>query len=140
MQQPTPITTPAATLPADRTPQDVAALLRRPFAPGVIRSRKIGGRDTPYIAIGDVVERLNRACLEWQWEVTRIEVITMPIIRKGETVMLPVAHVTGSLSIPGLGSRQGIGTAVLEGSEDATKSAASDALKRAGSLFGIPTN
>ena len=79
MQQPTPITTatPATILPADRTPQDVAGLLRRPFAPHVIKSRKIAGRDTDYIAIGDVIERLNKAALEWHWSVTDIRVLVL---------------------------------------------------------------
>lgn len=55
MQAPTPIPDKAAaTLPADRTPQDVAALLRRPFAAHVIKQRKIAGRyvdtETPVLA------------------------------------------------------------------------------------------
>ena len=150
MQQPTPITTPAtirrasedaASVPAsERTPQQVADLLRRPFAPHVIKQRKIAGRDTDYIAIGDVLDRLNRATLQWHWEVTRIEILTIPIRRKEGIVELPVFHVAGEISIPGLGTRQGIGTAPCEGTEDAAKIAESDAIKRAASMFGVPVS
>lgn len=44
--------------------------------------------------------------------------------------------VTGTLTLPDLGSRSGIGTAVVE-TEEAPKSAESDALKRAAVKFGI---
>ena len=136
---PTPIATPAAVLPAERTPQDVAALLRRPFAPHVIKSRKIAGRDVEYISIDDVIARLNKAALEWNWQVTDVRILTMPLTRKAGITDVPVAQVIGELEIPGLGKRQGIGTAPCEGTEDATKAAASDALKKASSLFSVPT-
>ena len=145
MQQPAPKPTlitdkAAATLPADRTPSEVASLLKRPFAAHVIKSRKIGGRDVSYIAVADVIERLNKAAPVWSWQVTRIEVITMPIMRKGQLVDTPVVHVVGQLSIPGLGSREGVGTAPCENDENATKIAESDAVKRASSMFGVPVN
>ena len=50
---------------------------------------------------------------------------------------MPVARVTGIVAIKGLDIRKGIDTAVLG---NATIAAARHALKRAGSLFGIPTN
>lgn len=131
--------TAAATLPDQRTPSDVASLLKRPFAANVVRSRKIAGRDIDYISIDDVVDRLNRACLEWHWNISNVQILTMPLKRREGTVDTPVAQVIGTLEIPGLGKRQGIGTAPMEGTEDATKAAASDALKKASSLFGIPS-
>ena len=129
---------PEALQPADRTPTDVASLLKRPFAPNVVKQRKIAGRDVDYISIDDVIDRLNRACLTWDWDVVRIEVITLPLKRNGSWTEVQVVHTTGTLTIPGLGSRTGIGTAPVD-NEDAAKAAASDALKKAGSLFGIPT-
>jgi len=91
-----------------------------------------------YVAIDDLIARLNKAALEWSWHVSRIEILTMPILRKGELIDTPVVHVTGGLMIPGLGTRQGVGTAPCEATEDASKIAESDAIKRAASMFGVP--
>lgn len=131
---------PASVAASERTPQQVADLLRRPFAPRVIKSRQIAGRNTEYIPISVVLDRLNRVTLEWHWEVTRVEILTMPIKRKEGVIEMPVCHVAGQLCIPGLGSRQGIGTAPCEGTEDAAKIAESDAIKRAASMFGVPVS
>lgn len=136
----TPVNGPESKLPTERTPEDVASLLKRPFASHVVKQRQIaGGRSVDYISIDDIVERLNRACLEWSWHVQSVQIITMPIVRKGSPVDTPVAQVIGTLEIPGLGKRQGIGTSPLEGNEDATKAAASDSLKRAAYLFSVPS-
>lgn len=141
MQAPTPITDKAAaSLPADRTPTESASLLKRPFAAHVIKSRRIAGRDVDYVSIDDVVDRLNRACLEWHWNISNVQILTMPLKRRDVAVDTPVAQVIGTLEIPGLGKRQGIGTAPCEGTEDSTKAAASDALKKAAGLFGVPTS
>lgn len=129
---------PAAIEPTDRTPSDVANLLKRPFAPHVIRQRQIAGRNIAYVEVGIVIDRLNKAAPVWHWKVTGIEIHTMPIKRKGQHVDTPVVHVIGELTIPGLGSRQGIGTAPVENNEDATKIAESDAIKRAATMFGVP--
>lgn len=129
---------PETVLPEHRTPSDVAALLKRPFAAHVIKQRKVAGRDVDYVAIGDVIDRLNRACMEWHWQVTDIRILTMPLKRRDGMVDTPVAHVTGTLVIPGLGQRQAVGTAPCEGTEDAAKAAESDAIKRAATMFGVP--
>lgn len=133
-----PVKGPEAVLPEKRTPSDIASLLKRPFAPHVIKQRKVAGRDVDYVAIGDVIERLNRACNEWHWQVTSIQILTMPLKRRDGMVDTPVAHVTGTLVIPGLGQRQAVGTAPCEGTEDAAKAAESDAIKRAATMFGVP--
>lgn len=133
-----PVKGPEAVLPEKRTPSDVATLLKRPFAAHVIKQRKIAGRDVDYVAIGDVIDRLNKACMEWHWQITNIQVITMPLKRREGIVDVPVAHVTGTLAIPGLGQRQAIGTAPCEGTEDSAKAAESDAIKRAATMFGVP--
>jgi hypothetical protein len=122
----------------ERSPSDVLDLLAKPFRPEVIQTRRIGGRECPYIPIGAVVNRLNKAAGDWTWRVVSVTTESMPLVRKGELVDVPVVTVIGALEIPGLGVREGVGTAPSEGSEDASKSAASDALKRAASLFGVP--
>lgn len=140
MNTPTPIHDPAATtLPADRTPTEVASLLKRPFAAHVIKQRQIDGRNIDYVSVGDVIERLNKAAPVWSWSVERIEVHTLPIKRKGAMVPTPVVHVIGTLTIPGLGSRQAVGTAPAENNEDPAKIAESDAIKRAATMFGVPS-
>lgn len=130
--------TPESTPPVDRTPTYVASLLKRPFAPTVIKQRQIAGRNVDYVSIDAVVDRLNRAAMDWHWQITDVRIITMPIKRREGIADMPVAQVIGTLTINGLGSRQGIGTSPCEGTEDATKAAASDALKRAAYLFGVP--
>jgi len=127
-------------LPAigERSAEDILELLAKPFRAEVIQTRRIGGRDCPYIAIGVVVNRLNKAAGNWTWRVVSVTTEVMPLTRKGELVDVPVVTVIGALEIPGLGVREGVGTAPSEGTEDASKSAASDALKRASSLFGVP--
>ncbi len=123
---------------SERSPADVLELLAKPFRPEVIQTRQIAGRSVAYVSITAVVERLNKAAGSWTWRVVSISTESMPLTRKGELVDVMVSTVVGALEIPGLGVREGVGTAPCEGTEDASKSAASDALKRAASLFGVP--
>jgi len=122
----------------ERSPSDVLELLAKPFRPEVIQSRQIAGRSVSYVPVAAVVNRLNKAAGAWSWRVVSVTTESMPLTRKGELVDVPVVTVVGALEIPGLGIREGVGTAPSEGTEDASKSAASDALKRASSLFGVP--
>lgn len=136
---PTPITDAlAGTQPSARTPEEVASLLRRPFHHSVYREKPVDGKMVKYVPIDAVVERLCKAAPAWHWEVTRIEVINLPLKRKGKMVNTPVVHVTGKLTIPGLGSRGGIGTAPAENDKNVAKIAESDAIKRAASEFLVP--
>jgi len=122
----------------ERSASDILELLARPFLPEAIQTRKIGGREVAYVAINSVVARLNKAAGSWDWRIVSVDTAPMALVRKGELVDVMVTTVVGELSIPNLGVRQGIGTAVCEGNEDSAKSAASDALKKAASLFGTP--
>lgn len=138
---PTPIRAsdmPEATPLAERTPDQVADLLERRFHPSVMKEKPVDGKLIRYVDIGTVIDRLNKAAPVWHWKVTGIQIHTMPIKRKDELVVTPVIHVTGELVIPGLGARQGIGTAPCERSEDSGKIAESDAIKRAATMFGVP--
>ena len=129
---------PEAVPPAERTPEQVAELLKRPFHPSVMKQKPVAGGLANYVDIGNVIARLNKAAPVWDWKVTNISILTMPIKRNGQHVDMPVFHVTGELRIPGLGTRQGIGTSPCEGTEDAGKIAESDAIKRAATMFGVP--
>lgn len=129
---------PESTPASERTPEQVATLLRRPFHPSVMKEKPIGGKMVTYVDIGNVLERINKAAPVWYWKVTDIRILDMPITRKGQEVSMPVIHVTGELSFPGLGSRQGVGTSPCDGTEDAGKIAESDAIKRAATMFGVP--
>ena len=122
----------------ERSPADVLELLGKPFRPDVVQTRKIAGRDVSYVSVGAVTERLNRAAGNWSFRIVSVSTESLPLVRKGVLVDVMVATVVGALEIPGLGVREGLGTAPCEGTEDASKSAASDALKRAASLFGVP--
>jgi len=122
----------------ERSPADVLELLAKRFPPEAILSRTVAGRPVSYVPISAVVSRLNKASGDWSWRIVSIEYETMPLIRRGELADTTVAVVVGALTIAGLGAREGVGTHPCEGTEDAAKSAASDALKRAASLFGVP--
>lgn len=133
---------PAQIAPDLRTPQQVASLLQRPFPESQIKTRPVAGGLVKYVAIGDVINRLNKACPEWNWTTTKIEYHEVPLLRtaNGEKTMQMTlcAHVTGVLQIPGLGIRGAVGTAPCENNEDPAKIAESDAIKRAATMFGVP--
>ncbi len=123
---------------SERSPSDVLELLGRPFLPEAIQTRRIGGREASYVPISAVIHRLNRAAGSWTWRVVSISTENMSLVRKGDLVDVMVSTVIGALEVPGLGVREGVGTHPCEGGEDAAKAAASDALKRAASLYGVP--
>lgn len=128
--------------------QDSRTLLSRPFRPEVVQSRKIGGRNVSYVPVAAVIERLNKACPEWHFRVVRQQWETMRLnrwngeVRKSEPREVQVFTVVGELDIPGLGARQAIGVQALDdgSGEDLLKGAASDALKKAATLFGVPVD
>ena len=122
----------------ERSPADVLELLAKRFPPEAILSRTVAGRPVSYVPISAVVSRLNKASGDWSWRIVSISTESLPLVRKGDLVDVMVATVIGALEVPGLGVREGVGTHPCDGGEDAPKSAASDALKRAASLFGTP--
>lgn len=109
---------------------EVLAALGQAFPEHAIKTRQgRGGRGFRYVETHTVIHRLNSACPEgWSWRITRVE--WRP----------DVLVVTGELEIPGLGSRAGTGIQELgekTGGGDLIKGAASDALKKAATLFGV---
>jgi hypothetical protein len=131
-----------------RTTEDIIDLLGRRFRPEVVQQRKIGGRDVSYVPVSAVIERLNRACNTWDFMIVSRHRETMVLnrwneaTRKSEPRDVMVSVVIGELTIPELGSRQALGVQALDdgSGEDLLKGAASDALKKCASLFGLPTD
>lgn len=108
------------------------AELRRPFHPRV-QKQKSG---FTYIPHGIVRRRIIKATgNDFTWEVNDI------IFRDGNEIQrkdATVCIVLGTLTIPRLGRRSGIGSAIIQkGTEDQYKSAESDAFKRAAMAFGV---
>jgi hypothetical protein len=108
-------------------------LLQAPFEDKDVRSRQESGKPAfEYIKGGDVVKRMIEATENtYDWIVTRMELITTAGA-KGPVVFWLCE---GNLTIPGMGTRTGIGSAKAF-NEDAPKSAETDAYKRACVKFG----
>jgi hypothetical protein len=131
-----------------RTTAEILGLLQRPFRSEVIKDRKIAGRTIKYVPVEMVIDRLNRACLNWTYRITNTSWETMKLnrwndkIQRSEVREVMVYVVTGELEIPGLGARQAQGVqAIDDGSgEDLIKGASSDALKKCATLFGVPVD
>jgi len=103
--------------------------LTKAFPKDALQTRQGGGgKALTYIATHSVIHRLNDATdNRWDFRLTRFELI-------GDTYVA-----IGELTIPGLGTRTGIGVQkVAERSgEDLVKGCASDALKKAATCFGV---
>lgn len=120
---------------------DLAAL-HRPFSSAAVEQREGGGnRKFNYIAVETCIRRLNEAVQEWSF---RMVPGTMQWLDGGidrNSNQSQVLMVVGELTIPGLGSRQGIGIqrviVPIVNSEDMIKGALGDALKKAATLFGV---
>lgn len=116
------------------TPTEQQTLLNNLAAPfgDIVQEREgPGGNMLPYIPVYAVIDRLNLTAGEWSWEITKSEWANTTLV------------VTGRLTIPGLGSREGTGIQEMvspagkDMGADLLKGADSDALKRAALLFGV---
>lgn len=117
------------------------AELQKPFPANTIKKREGAGRKQfDYIEGENVIERLIQAT----GGAFDIEVVEGPILyerlaatsSKGERPISPFWQAKVKLTIPGLGTRTQIGTAVLE-NEDSAKGAVTDGIKKAATLFGV---
>src|SRR3990167_5360893 len=103
--------------------------LGKPFPDTALKQREGGGnRRFTYVETHTVIHRLNDACPDgWDWRIVKQE-------WHGELLIC-----YGELTIPGLGTRAGIGVQKVSerGGEDLIKGASSDALKKAATLFGV---
>lgn len=110
-------------------PVAVGRALEAPFPANAIQRRQgAGNRSFEYVAAHTVIRRLNEATgNRWDFRLTRMDLHGDLWIAVGE------------LTIPGLGTRTGIGVQKVSagGGEDLVKGAGSDALKKAAVSFGV---
>lgn len=166
-QEFTPIQTQSGAQPSVFSQEDVnynlaeaRNFIRRPLNPRWIQQRKQGNTMLSYIG-GHVVTHLLNNAFNYQWS---FEILSKEIVpslpkqrftgygrdRKAATdkegnfifdPQPPVIEVLGRLTVPGLGFREQYGSKIIIGGateqEHATKAAATDALKKCASLFGI---
>lgn len=121
----------------------ITTLLTEPFPAEAIEEK--GGK--PYLPHEVVRQRLIEAtgnCFDWSIDQVLFRddgVTRRPADRTTGEVRKPMSMIViGTLTIPGLGSRAGIGAHPLDegaGEDAAYKSAESDALKRAAMAFGV---
>ena len=116
--------------------------------PDWIKSRKSGKMDLQYVS-GDTVTRLLNKAFRYKWSFYVLEtrvVESQDKINKWKPEVapepqLPVVQVHGRLVVPGWGVREQWGAQPLSGGSDvqehAFKSAATDAMKKCASMFGI---
>ena len=128
--------------------------------PAWIKTKKQGKADLSYIGGHTVIRLLNKAFnMQWSFEIISEEVVpSLPkpvfdgwgnqrkprLDAQGNQVMEaqpPVVKIYGRLTVPGVGVREQYGSQVLVGGateqESGFKAAATDALKKCASLFGI---
>jgi hypothetical protein len=126
--------------------QDPAAIterLTRPFHANVIE-RKNGMNFIPHEYVRERLIEATGNCFDWTIDQVffRDDGVTRRSVNR-QTGEVPRPHsmvVIGTLSIPGLGQRAGIGAHPLDegsGEDAAYKSAESDAFKRAAMAFGV---
>lgn len=145
-------------LPYDK--QHASKLLDTKLNPAWIEQRKQGNATLSYIGGHIVIRLLNKAFNgAWSFEILEEELIeSLPKPRveyvKGKRTHLqdsqgnylydpqpPYVRVKGRMTVPGMGVKEQYGTKVLIGGateqEHASKAAATDALKKCASLYGV---
>lgn len=122
------------------TPAEMTTALSVAFPANAIQTKSIPGqRPLSYVAGHTYIHRLIDATGNgWDWQIKSFEPRPYGATSKGNAQLLLI--VTGTLTIPGLGSRDGMGVQVVTaetGGEDMWKGAQTDALKNAARLFGV---
>lgn len=111
-----------------KDPATMLAELGKPFPQNAIKQRRGGGgKSLSYVETHTVIHRLNSATNGWDFHVKDVQ-------WRNDILM-----VLGELTIHGLGTRSGFGVqqVVERAGEDLVKGAASDALKKCATLFGV---
>lgn len=122
-------------LETDRKTQTMMNVLGREFPLLAVKKRRGGGnKDLSYLEGHTVIHRVLEANAEWDWAIAPPFNYTL-----GESEIMVII---GTLTIPGLGSRQGVGVQKLDQGgkavgEDMLKGAATDAFKNAAKYFGV---
>lgn len=142
--------------------EDAKSVLEEKLNPNWIKERKQGNVTLSYIEGHTVIRLLNKAFnYQWNFEIISEEIVASqpkpitqynPSTKRKEYVynpdgsikvepQPPVVKVLGRLTVPGLGIKEQYGSKVLIGGateqESAFKAAATDALKKCASMFGI---
>lgn len=119
--------------------EETDKILTRPFPNLAVRERQgRGNTRLSYLEGQTVIRRLNEACPNWSLEIKDRETFTTKD-KSGNTteVMLTVV----ALTIPGKGTREGVGVQSLQqagsGGEDIVKGSLTDAVKNAAKWFGV---
>ena len=133
----------------------IRAVIEETIPGQLIQQRKQGGTMLSYISGSTVIDYLNRAFgYVWDWKIDKYWIQESqpkfnPKYDKEPQKQAPIAHVLGTLSIPLTSEngecivveKQGFGSKVIVGGaneqDSIFKAAATDALKKAASLFGI---
>lgn len=105
--------------------ETILAALGEPFPRQAVKQRKVGNFQADYVEGETVIRRLNKCCPDgWDWRIVGMEWREKMLV------------VWGELTIPGLGTRSGMGISEnMIG--DVVKGASTDALKKAATLFGV---
>jgi hypothetical protein len=113
--------------------------LLAPFPKQAIQIKQVPGqRPLSYVPGHTYIRRLIDVAGNWDWQIKTFEPRPYGSTKAGNAQLLLI--VTGTLTIPGLGSRDGMGVQVVTaetGGEDMWKGAQTDALKNAAKLFGV---
>ena len=127
-------------------PHDIIAGLSKPFSRSQIKSRKVGGgRSVDYVSGQSVLNRLNTVAAEWSMQIT--DRWKEPLLinrfnketRKSELTEVECMYILAEMTIPGVGTRPGMGAQVIEpgAGEDPMKGALTDAIKNCAKQFGV---
>lgn len=118
---------------------EIIAALTVPFRRDQISQRKIGGRMLDYVEGHAYITRLNEAAPAWSFRMTKSETTALTTSRKGQSVQLPCLTIYGEITIPGVGTRAGIGVQMIEDNagEDVMKGGLTDCLKNCAKYFGL---
>jgi hypothetical protein len=122
------------------TTKDTTSALIEPFPKQAIQVKQVPGqRPLSYVAGHTYIHRLIAATdNQWDWQIKSFDPRPYGSTKAGNPQLLLI--VTGTLTIPGLGSRDGMGVQVVTaetGGEDMWKGAQTDAIKAAAKLFGV---
>lgn len=122
------------------------AVLTAPFAENELKSRPVPGVGVKrYVPGAAVVSRVLAATGNMhEWQIVKIEHLDAIMITKWDAKKRATVEAVrpahwichGRLALPGLGSKDDIGSAV-DDSEEGAKSAATDAFKRCAKQFGV---
>lgn len=115
-------------------------VILKPIDPSWIDTRSQGGRSLSYIS-GDIVIRMLNKAFNNRWSFTILDTIEAPAAEYKNNDQGNIVHVHGRLEIPGWGVREQWGSQQVTGGATvqvhARKAAATDAMKKCASSFGI---